>query len=77
MRPVFRPPDAASPDEELDALADDDDAAEPDELDELEELELHAARATVAATGRASASHVARLFAISLYPFNFGWSLLS
>jgi Trk K+ transport system NAD-binding subunit len=74
LRPVFRPPDAASPDEELDALADDDDAAE---LDELEELELQAAKATVAATGRASASHVARLFAISLYPFNFGWSLLS
>jgi Trk K+ transport system NAD-binding subunit len=73
LRPVFSPPDAASPDEEPDALADDDDA----EPDELEELELQAAKATVAATGRASASHVARLFAISLYPFNFGWSLLS
>jgi hypothetical protein len=70
LRPVFRPPDAAALDEEpVAALVADDD-------DELE-LELQAASTTVAATGRASASHVARLFAISLYPFNFGWSRLS
>jgi hypothetical protein len=68
LRPVFSPPDAAALDEEPVAA---------DELDELDELELQAASATVAATGRASASHVARLFAISLYPFNFGWSRLS
>jgi hypothetical protein len=72
LRPVFSPPDAAALDvEPLAALV----AADVDEL-ELE-LELQAASATVAAMGRASASHVARLFAISLYPFNFEWSLLS
>jgi hypothetical protein len=72
LRPVFSPPDAAALDEEPVAAL-----VAADELDELDELELQAASATVAATGRASASHVARLFAISLYPFNFGWSRLS
>src|SRR5215469_7681230 len=60
---AIAPPESALSDEEPDALADDDDVVE---LVELDELELQAARATVAATGRASASHVARLFAISL-----------
>jgi hypothetical protein len=64
LSPVFSPPDEAGLDDEpVAALVAEDD-------DELDELELQAARATVAATGRASASHVARLLAISLYPFN-------
>jgi hypothetical protein len=64
LRPVFSPPEE---DEEL--LADALDDADDDD-DELDEPELQAARATLAARGRASASHLARLFAISLYPFN-------
>jgi hypothetical protein len=68
------PPDAAGLDEEpvagLDELA----ADELDVLDvvELDEFELQAARAAVAATGIAiaSASFLARLRCISLYPFN-------
>jgi hypothetical protein len=50
------------------------------ELGVLDELELQADSATVAATGSARASHVARLKCISLYPFNsvlqsFQWSV--
>jgi hypothetical protein len=73
FRPDFSPPDAAG------LLADVLAAAEEELLaavlaggvEELEELELQADSATVAATGRASASHVARLSCILLYPFNF------
>jgi hypothetical protein len=73
LRPVLSPPEAAAEDElpvaALDAAAVDDDVLA--ELEELEELELQAAaRATVATTGSASASFLARLRSISLYPFN-------
>jgi hypothetical protein len=73
LRPVFAvPPEAAALDEEPAAaeLA----GAELDaaELDEDDEFELQAARIVVAATGIAiaSASFLARLRRISLYPFN-------
>src|SRR5215472_10834061 len=73
LRPVFRLPPAA---EELDPP----EAAEldPPELDagvvEDDPLELQAARAEAAMTGSAiaSASFLARLRCISLYPFNSG-----
>src|SRR3984957_10977260 len=80
LRPVFRlleapvlaelvldaPADEAAA---LDAAADVDAGA--DELDELDVLELQAAaRPTVAITGSASASFLARLRFISLNPFN-------
>src|SRR6185437_4258014 len=76
FRPVLRPAVDAPPDEP--AL----DAAEGAELAgaaalEDEELELQAATATVAAMGSASASFLARLRVISLYPFNsLPWILL-
>jgi hypothetical protein len=80
LRPVLRPPVAAALDEPpagalalVLAAADEDDAAGAEELGAVEvvdELELQADSATVAATGSARASHVARLRCISLYPFN-------
>jgi len=73
----LRPPEAPALDEPvLDEPALDAaglDAAElagAEELEELEELELQAASATVATIGSASASFLARLRVISLYPFN-------
>src|SRR3984957_20924070 len=73
LRPVLRLPDAALDEAAvaaaLDAAADV--AAGADELDELDVLELQAAaRPTVAITGSASASFLARLRFISLNPFN-------
>src|ERR1700719_1614389 len=72
FRPVLRPPEAAALEEPaLDAAAlDDAGADELAEVAELEELELQAATATVATMGSASASFLARLRVISLYPFN-------
>ncbi len=72
FRPVFRPAVEAALDEPaLDAAAlDDAGADELAEVAELEELELQAATATVATMGSASASFLARLRVISLYPFN-------
>jgi hypothetical protein len=74
----LRPPAAAALDEPVLAgvlaavlaAADEDEAAGAEELGALDELELQADSATVAATGSARASHVARLRCISLYPFN-------
>src|ERR1700733_13793475 len=71
LRPVLSPAVEAALDEPapvaagLEAAAEEVAAAE-----ELEELELQAATATVAAIGSASASFLARLRVISLYPFN-------
>jgi hypothetical protein len=80
LRPVLRPAAGAALDEPpAGALAEElagaalVEAAGAEELGavgELDELELHADSATVAATGSARASHVARLRCISLYPFN-------
>src|ERR1700733_15383362 len=72
FRPVFRPAVEAALDEPaLDAAAlDDAGADELAEVAELEELELQAATATVGTMGSASASFLARLRVISLYPFN-------
>jgi hypothetical protein len=79
FRPVFRPAVEAALDEPaLDAPAldepalalDDAGADELAEVVELEELEVQAATATVATMGSASASFLARLRVISLYPFN-------
>jgi hypothetical protein len=73
FRPVFRPAVEAPLDEPaLDAALELDDAGADElaEVAELEELELQAATATVATIGSASASFLARLRVISLYPFN-------
>jgi len=75
FRPVFRPavepPDEAALDAALYAAEDAAELAGAAELEELEELlELQAARATTPTTGIASASFLARLRVISLYPFN-------
>src|ERR1700761_6719449 len=66
--PVFRLPDALPDDVEPPDAAEPPDvvAVDPAELELLEQ----AARATVATTGTASASFLARLRFISLYPFN-------
>ena len=77
LRPVLRPLAAAAPDEPapdaagLDAAEDAAELAGAAGLEELEELELQAASAIVAVMGSASASFLARLRVITLYPFNF------
>src|SRR6185437_7496738 len=73
FRPVFRPAvDAALEEPAPDAAAlEAAELAGAAALEELEELlELQAARATTPTTGMASASFLARLRVISLYPFN-------
>jgi hypothetical protein len=72
LRPVLRPAAEPAPDAPvLDELVlDAAELAVVEELEELEELVLQAATATVAAMGSASASFLARLRVMSLYPFN-------
>src|SRR3984957_583929 len=71
LRPVFRLPDAAALDDPAEGATGLDAAEVAAGAVELDELELQAAaRPTVAITGSASASFLARLRFISLNPFN-------